>query len=132
MAYFAEIDVNNIVTRVLKIDDDQEHRGQEFLSQDLGLGGRWIQTSFNTRAGVHLEGKTPLRKNFAGVGMYYDEQNDAFCGIKKYESWILNPQTCLYEAPVPKPEDGDYAWDDQAGYWREIVFNESSQQWDFI
>ena len=132
MAYFAEVDENNIVLRVLKIDDEQEHRGQEFLAEELGLGGRWIQTSFNTRAGIHINGGVPFRKNFAGIGMYYDEVNDAFRGIQKHKGWILDENTFLYKAPINKPENGDYEWDDDTESWKEVSFNESSQQWEFI
>lgn len=68
MSYFAEIDDNNIVLRVVSVLDDQEHRGEEFLSKDVGLGGRWVQTSFNGK----------IRKRFAGIGDTYDETKDAF------------------------------------------------------
>lgn len=68
MSYFAEIDTNNIVLRVLAVPDEHEHRGEEYLAQDVGLGGRWIQTSFNAR----------IRRRFAGVGYVYDPVRDAF------------------------------------------------------
>lgn len=68
MAHFAEIDDNNIVTRVLVVPDEQEHRGQDFLANDLKLGGRWVQTSYNNR----------IRGRFAGIGYTYDEQADEF------------------------------------------------------
>ena len=87
MAHFAEIDKNNIVVRVLVVADDQEHRGEEFLRDDLGLGGRWIQTSFNDT----------IRKNFAGIGMTYDEINDAFIPIKPEGDFVLNDQTFKWE-----------------------------------
>lgn len=78
MAHFARIDENNIVTEVLVIPDDEQHRGQEYLSVDMGFGGTWIQTSYNTRDGEHLNGGTPLRKNYAGVGYTYDPILDEF------------------------------------------------------
>lgn len=68
MAHFAEIDSNNVVLRVLVVDDSQEHRGQEFLADDCGLGGTWIQTSYNSR----------IRGKFAGMGDIYDPVNDVF------------------------------------------------------
>jgi len=68
MAHFAEIDSNNIVTRVLVVANEQEHRGQDFLANDLGLGGNWIQTSYNAN----------FRKHYAGIGMSYDASLDAF------------------------------------------------------
>lgn len=78
MASFVEIDENNIVVRGVVVPDEQEHRGQEYLANDIGLGGRWIQTSYNTRAGVHRLGGTPLRYTYAGLGYYYNEETDAF------------------------------------------------------
>jgi len=77
--------------------------------------GKWIQTSYNTQAGVHLKGGTPLRKNYAGVGFTYDEVRDAFIPPKPFDSWILNETTCLYEPPVAYPSDGNnYRWNETA------------------
>jgi hypothetical protein len=88
MAYFAEVNDHNEVVQVLSVPDAQEHRGQEFLADDLGLGGRWIQTSFNNR----------IRKHFAGIGMTYDPIRDAFIPPKPTEGdWILDEETCLWE-----------------------------------
>lgn len=121
MAYFAEINNQNVVIRVLAVADKQENRGQEFLSVDLGLGGIWIQTSYNTRGGVHLLGGTPLRKNYAGIGYTYDEVRDAFIPPKPYPSWLLNEDTCLWESPVPYPADGGfYTWDEESQSWLAI------------
>ena len=123
MAHFAEIDSNNKVVRVLVVGDDQEHRGQDFLANDLGLGGTWIQTSYNTRGGVHTLGGTPLRKNYAGIGFSYDQQRDAFIPPKptQYPSWILNENSCLWEPPIPYPTDGKrYKWDEPSVSWVEI------------
>ena len=79
----------------------------------------WKQTSYNTKAGVHLNGGTPFRKNYAGVGYSYDPQRDAFIEPKPFNSWILNETTCLWEAPIAYPDDGqNYNW------------NEDTQQWD--
>jgi hypothetical protein len=101
MAHFAEIDQDNKVIRVIVLPDDQEHRGQEFLADDLGLGGTWLKTSYNTRGGVHANGGTPYRKNYAGVGYTYDSQRDAFIPPQPNPSWTLNEQTCLWEDPNP-------------------------------
>jgi len=77
-----------------------------------------LQTSYNTRGGVHLLGGTPLRKNYAGVGYLYDEMRDAFIPPKPYPSWSLNEQTCLWDAPIPYPTDGDsYTWDEDNQTW---------------
>ena len=112
MAHFAEIDENNIVTRVLVVADEQEHRGQEFLANDLGLGGFWIQTSYNAR----------IRKNYAGIGFTFDPTRDAFIAPKPYDSWLLNEETCQWEAPIAYPTDGlMYAWDETITDWKAIV-----------
>jgi hypothetical protein len=99
MAHFAEIDQDNKVVRVLVVSDEQEHRGQEFLADDLNLGGTWLKTSYNTRGGVHVNGGTPFRKNYAGIGMTYDPQRDAFIPPQPDPTWTFNEQTCLWEAP---------------------------------
>lgn len=82
MAHFAEVDKDNIVIQVVVVPDDQEHRGQEYLAEDLRLGGTWLKTSYNTINGVHLLGGTPYRHNFAGVGMKYDPDQDAFLMVE--------------------------------------------------
>lgn len=95
MAYWAEIDENNIVVRVTSGSNDELDEGYQWLLDNLG--GRWIKTSYNTYAGVHKEGGTPLRKNYAGIGMTYDETRDAFIPPKPPEGdWILNEETCLW------------------------------------
>ena len=112
MAHFAEIDENNIVTRVLVVPDDQEHRGQEFLANDLALGGLWIQTSYNSR----------IRKNYAGIGMTFDPIRDAFIAPQPFASWTLNEETCRWEAPTPYPTDGlMYEWDETDTDWKAIT-----------
>jgi len=99
MAHFARINDTDTVTEILVIPDDQEHRGQEFLANDLGLGGTWLQTSYNTHGGQHSEGGTPLRKNYAGIGYTYDPARDAFIPPQPDPTWTLNEDTCLWEAP---------------------------------
>jgi len=118
MAHFAELDENNVVLRILVVDDSQEHRGQEFLAIDLGLGGRWIQTSWWTKRGVNLRGATPLRKNFAEIGGTYDESRDAFIPVKEFPSWVLNEETCAWEHPIPCPDKRKhYLWDEPTRNW---------------
>lgn len=108
MAHFAEVDENNIVTRVLVVSNDLEHRGADFLANDLGLGGRWIQTSYNNN----------IRKNFAGIGFSYDESRDAFIPPKPFDSWLLDELTCRWVAPKPKPNEDDwFIWDEEKGDW---------------
>jgi hypothetical protein len=110
MAHFAQIE-NNIVTQVLVVDNAQEHRGQEFLANDLGLGGTWVQTSYNGN----------IRKNFAGIGFTYDSVRDAFIAPKPFDSWLLDEDTCQWNPPTPYPTDGKhYVWDEEQLNWKEI------------
>ena len=95
MAHFAEIDSNNIVIRVLVVDNSQEHRGQEFLADDLQLGGTWIQTSYNGK----------IRKRFAGAGMTYDLTRDAFIEPKPDDSIGFDEDTCNWILPEIEAAD---------------------------
>ena len=84
--------------------------------------GEWIQTSYNTHGGVHANGGTPLRKNYAGIGYSYDRTKDAFISPKPYPSWILNEETCLWGAPTPMPtDDKRYEWDETTTSWKELT-----------
>jgi hypothetical protein len=124
MAHFAEVDESNIVIRVLVVGDDNEHRGQEFLADDLGFGGTWIQTSYNTRRGVHVDpvhrlpdGGTPLRYNYASTGDTYHPDADAFSGPQPYPSWVLD-ENYVWQPPTPFPDDGNaYDWDEATTSW---------------
>jgi hypothetical protein len=121
MAHFAQIDDDSIVVQVLVVDDSMVERGQEFLAEDLGLGGTWIQTSYNTFGGIHLNGETPLRKNFANIGYIYDPVRDAFYQKQPFNSWTLNDDTCIWEAPLEKPNDNkSYEWSESNMNWVEI------------
>ena len=122
MAHFAEIDADNLVVRVLVVPDAQENRGQEFLADDLGLGGTWKKTSYNTQGGVHALGGTPYRKNYAGIGYTFDAEKDAFIAPKPYASWVLDEATCNWEAPVAMPTDDKmYRWDEETTNWIEVA-----------
>lgn len=94
MSHFAQLDENNIVTRVLVIEQDVIDTGL------FGDPATWVQTSYNTYGGEHALGGTPLRKNYAGVGFTYDAVRDAFIPPKENEDWVLNETTCLWEKPV--------------------------------
>jgi len=84
--------------------------------------GEWVQTSYNTHGGVHSEGNTPLRKNFAGIGFTYDATRDAFIPPQPYASWVLDEDTCQWDSPVPYPTDGlMYSWDEDTTSWVEIT-----------
>ena len=118
MAHFAEIDENGVVLRVLVVDNAQENDGQNFLANTLGLGGTWLKTSYNTTGGVHTSGGTPFRKNYAGIGYTYDSGRDAFIPPKPFASWTLNETSCLWEAPVAYPTDGErYIWNEETTSW---------------
>jgi hypothetical protein len=83
--------------------------------------GEWIQTSYNTHGGEHKLGGTPLRKNYAGIGFTYDRVKDAFIPPKPFASWLLNEDTCLWNAPVAMPDDGKiYQWDEATVNWVEV------------
>lgn len=130
MAYFAELNPNNMVLRVLAVANDmikdeqgneQEQIGIDFLKSLFGSETIWKQTSYNTSGGVHTQGGTPLRKNYAGIGYTYDSTRDAFIPPKPYNSWVLNETSCLWGAPTPMPNDGKiYSWDEETTTWIEI------------
>ena len=126
MAHFAEVNEENIVTRVLVVDNSEENNGQVFLADILGLGGTWIKTSYNTFGGVHSNGGTPLRKNYAGIGYTYDSSRDAFIPPKPYASWLLNEDTCLWDAPTPMPvqEGKVFKWVEEDLNWQEVVISQ--------
>jgi hypothetical protein len=105
MAHFAQIDENGKVVKVVVVPNDVENKGQDYLANELGLGGKWVQTSYNTVANQHINGGTPLRGNFAGIGYTYDSILDVFVPPKTYPSWKLNYTTYQWEAPVAKPAD---------------------------
>ena len=112
MSHFAKVE-NGIVTRVIVAEQDVI---------DSGLFGTgWVQTSYNTRGGQHPEGR-PLRKNYAGIGYHYDDYRDAFIPPRPYKSWLLNEQTCLWEAPISMPtDDKKYRWDEVTTSWVEVA-----------
>ena len=121
MASFAQLNHKNIVEKVIKVSDNDapnEAAGIEFCKKLFGPNETWKQTSYNTKGGIHLDGGTPFRKNYAGIGYKYDEDKDAFIPPCKYASWILNSETCLWEAPVAKPDDGNkYEWNEETTSW---------------
>ena len=106
MAHFAEIDENNIVLRVLVVPNDQEYRGQDFLANDLQLGGTWIQCSYNNR----------IRKQYPGPGYSYDPDADVFITPQPYLSWLLD-ENYDWQPPIPYPDD------DNRYYWNEDTLN---------
>jgi len=129
MASFAKIGLNSKVIEVLSVNNnvlkdsngvEQEVNGIDFLTKLTGYP-LWKQTSYNTKGGLHTEGGTPFRKNHAGIGYTYDEDRDAFIPPKPFNSWILNEDTCIWNAPVSYPQDeNNYTW------------NESTLTWDIV
>jgi len=114
MAHFAKV-ADGVVVQVIVAEP-------EFFDSFVDSSpGEWIQTSYNTHGGVHANGGTPLRKNYAGIGFTYDSQRDAFIPPKPFASWVLNEDTCLWDAPTQYPTDGkSYQWDEQSLSWFEI------------
>tara|TARA_Y100001937_G_scaffold120178_1_gene177027 strand:+ start:231 stop:608 length:378 start_codon:yes stop_codon:yes gene_type:complete len=121
MAHFAKLGTGNIIEKVVVVSNDvatTEKAGVDFLNNLYGTNDVWKQTSYNTRGGVHRLSGTPFRKNYAGVGFKYDQTRDAFIPPKSYNSWVLNEETCLWEAPVIKPDDGQrYLWNEETKQW---------------
>ena len=124
MAHFAKLDENNVVVFVTVGRQEDDGKEQELFER---TGDVYRQTSYNTRGGVHYDPETgepsadqskALRKNYAGIGYTYDPERDAFIPPKPFESWVLNEETCLWDAPLPYPEDGaDYNWDEESTSW---------------
>ena len=118
MSHYAEIDDNNIVTRVIVAE-------QPFIaSGEVGDPSKWLQTSYNTRGGVHYDPETgkpdggvPLRKNYAGIGYTYNESIDAFVPPKPFDSWTLDDDTGLWDPPVPPPVGAPSTWNEEEQKW---------------
>jgi hypothetical protein len=118
MAHWAELNENNIVTRVLVGDNNDPSNDEGYQWLINNLGGTWKKTSYNTIAGQHTNGGTPFRKNYAGVGYSYDEALDAFIPPKPFNSWILNEETCQWDSPVRLPDEENlYFWDEAELKW---------------
>lgn len=126
MAHFAEIDHGGIVQRVIVIanhvteedGEEVEAFGVAYCQYMFGEDTIWKRTSYNTMNGVHATGGTPFRKNYASVGFVYLQDIDAFAPPKPFTSWLLNPETCVWEAPRPYPDDNnDYEWCEETLDW---------------
>ena len=116
MSHFAKVE-NGIVVQVIVAEEDFIATGA------LGDPANWIQTSYNTHGGKHPEDR-PLRMNYAGVGYAYDSARDAFIPPQPFASWLLNEETCLWDAPVAMPTDEkQYAWDEETVSWKEVAVN---------
>jgi hypothetical protein len=132
MAHYAFLDENNIVTEVI-VGKNEGEDGIDWQSQYSAIRGQVCKrTSYNTHGGVHSGGGTPFRKNYAGIGYTFDAARDAFIPPRPYASWVLDEQTCLWNAPVAMPEDagtGDppkrYQWDEVTTSWKELIVAET-------
>lgn len=120
MAHFAKV-IDGIVVQVIVAD-------QEYIDEIKDDTGEWIQTSYNTRFGVHYgpdglpDDKEPLRKNYAGIGYTYDRVRDAFIPPKTYDSFLLDEETCNWIPPIKYPDDGGaYVWDEPSKNWKLIT-----------
>ena len=128
MAHWAELDENNIVLRITVGDNDDPDEGYQWLINNLG--GKWVKTSYTSRGGNRINPDTGeivsendhFRFNYAGEGYYYDEQRDAFIPPKPFNSWILNEQSCLWQAPIPRPDfSPNWIWDEDNVQWISIA-----------
>jgi len=128
MASFAKIDSNGKVIQVVSVANQVLHDSNGVEQEEIGIqflknlfnepDAIWKQTSYNTINGIHNLGGTPFRKNYAGIGYTYDSQRDAFIPEKPYNSWILNENTCNWDAPVAYPTDGNmYDWNEENQNW---------------
>ena len=124
MAYYAFLDENNIVTEVITgVDETNIIEGLDPETWYGNFRGQVCKrTSYNTFGGVNKrEGGIAFRKNYAGIGMIYDKDRDAFYVPKPFDSWTLDEDTCLWEAPTPMPTDGKfYDWNEPSLSWKEV------------
>lgn len=112
MSHFARVTAQGLVEQVIVAE-------QDFIDT-LPDKTSWVQTSYNTYGGVHRNGGTPLRKNFAAIGFTYDPVRDAFIAPKPFSSWSLNDNSCVWEAPIAMPTDGKvYRWNENQQNWIE-------------
>jgi hypothetical protein len=124
MAHYCFLDENNIVTEVIV----GKNEGEEGIDWEQWYGefrGQVCKrTSYNTQGGIHTSGGEPYRKNYAGIGYSYDAERDAFIPPKPFDSWLLNEDSCLWEAPVPHPTDGGfYNWNEETQNWDAVELN---------
>ena len=136
MAHFSKIGDTSKVLGVLTLDNkdalnadgvEEESVGQKYLEKHNNWPAeRWIQTSYNTSGGIHNLGGTPLRGNYAGIGMTWDEDNQIFYGEKSYPSWVLNTTTAIWQSPIGDAPSLSEA--EMTTHYYE--WNEANQSWD--
>lgn len=117
MAHYAYLDENNVVTHIIVGKEE----GEDGVDWEVYYGAK--RTSYNTRGGLHVNGGTPFRKNYAGIGFTYDAERDAFVPPQPHPSWVLNENTCLWDPPIAYPQDGkNYRWNQQNMQWEVLTF----------
>ena len=139
MAHFAKLGANSKVIQVLTLNNgdmlnadgvEDESVGQQYLETHNNWPAQmWIQTSYNTSSNTHRDGGTPLRGNYAGIGMTYDEDNDIFISKKPYASWVLNVAEARWQSPVgdaPALSEEEqtthrYEWNESTGAWDKVT-----------
>lgn len=136
MGYFAKLDKNNFVIDIHSVNNDvftinyieNENIAADFLNNLHNVNNIWKKTSYNTLGGIHYTNSAPsldqskaFRKNYAGIGYYYDTIRDAFIPPKPFPSWTLDEFSCLWQSPIPYPNNGKlYQWNEKTGNWEEI------------
>jgi len=122
MAHYAFLDENNKVTEVI-VGKDENEGGINWEQHYSEIKGQPCKRcSYNTIGGIHKNGGTPFRKNYPGYGFQYDESKDAFIPPKEFNSWLLNEDKCLWEAPIERPDDGKkYIWNEDVINWEEVI-----------
>jgi len=143
MAHFAKISENNEVLTVLTLNNvdmqnadgvEEETVGQQYLEKHNNWPANlWIQTSYNTSKGQHQNGGTPLRGNYAGIGMTYDQNNDIFIGSKVHASWVLNVAEARWQSPIgdaPALTSEQQSQNEALTHMWVYNWNESGQSWD--
>jgi len=136
MGYFVILNENNYVVKVDTVNNsvftinniENVNLANDFLNNLYNTNNVYLQTSYNTRGGIHYtngelsqDQSKAFRKNYAGIGYYYDEIRDAFIPPKPFPSWTLNEDSCLWQSPIPYPNDGKiYQWNEDIGNWEEI------------
>lgn len=127
MGHYAILDENNIVTTVFVGKDESDH-GPDGKVWDWEAYYGAKRTSYNTVGGKHLNGGTPFRKNYAGIGFQYDAERDAFIPPQPFPSWLLDEETCLWQPPVPMPESGPHNWNEESQSWEPVVIPPQAEE----
>ena len=145
MAHFARLDKDNTVVDILKVDNELILDDNGVEQESIGIqklqvgnpGGTFVKTSYNTEANEHRAGGTPFRKNYPAVGYTYDPVRDAFYAPQPFESWTLNEDKCIWECPLPHPEQDEenpipYYWKDDTQEWVDYEYYSEPYSYEHI